>query len=92
MALTLDAVSPLCCGGCGGGGGGSRGGEEGLGTDLSALVAWGVFSGRTLTEMLALLQVPVEPDGSRFSLPARGPDEESQEQESNQGHLTTPEK
>ncbi|XP_057712597.1 unconventional myosin-IXb isoform X3 [Corythoichthys intestinalis] len=37
-------------------------------------------------------QIPEEPDGSRYSLPARNSNENSEPQRSNQSHLTTPEK
>lgn len=41
---------------------------------------------------LILLQLPAEPDGSRFSLPVRCTSEESGQQGSNQSQLTTPER
>ncbi|KAM3604009.1 uncharacterized protein V6R79_005181 [Siganus canaliculatus] len=37
-------------------------------------------------------QLPSEPDGSRFSLPARSSNDDSEPQGSNQSHLTTPER
>ncbi|XP_059200954.1 unconventional myosin-IXb isoform X2 [Centropristis striata] len=37
-------------------------------------------------------EIPAEPDGSRFSLPATSPNDNLRQQESNQSQLTTPEK
>lgn len=39
-----------------------------------------------------LFQIPAEPDGSRFSLPARSTNEDSGHESSNQSHVTTPER
>ncbi|XP_074507892.1 unconventional myosin-IXb isoform X2 [Sebastes fasciatus] len=55
--------------------------------ELSKISSSGSDSSPTTNEMIA-----AEPDGSRFSLPARGSNEDSGQQESNQSALTTPER
>lgn len=99
-ALLLDGVSSLCaavwwwewwCGCCRE----SRWGRRTWNWLLSSghsVHLYGLRIDLDVVRMLALLQMPAEPDGSRFSLPARSPEEESPQQRSNQSQLTTPEK
>ncbi|XP_060901288.1 unconventional myosin-IXb-like isoform X2 [Labrus mixtus] len=70
----------------------SKEGFQGKGKSMSVDELSKISSSGSDSSPSTSKRLPAEPDGSRFSLPARGNDEESGQQGSRQSQLTTPER